>query len=167
MPQPFRLAVQKKLTEAFETIGAAVGYDTEMAGRVYRGRSIFGEETQTPFISILEDAIPEDVEHDSSARSGATTYALMVQGFVDDDSDHPTDAAHVLMAHVKTVLSEANDGRDSAEGIFQLGRKAPMIDRIEFGSGTVRPPDGQISASAYFWLTVTMTLVEDHRAQFV
>jgi hypothetical protein len=43
------------------------------------------------------------------------------------------------------------------DGIFGLGN---FVIGMRIGSGVVRPPD-EISAKAYFWLTITLDMVED------
>jgi hypothetical protein len=156
MPDPFRLKVLKALTAALEEISVAGGYQTDLAGRVYRGRIIFGERDPIPMVSILEVPLPLDQlvsPRDSKDLAGG--WDLMIQGFVEDDFRNPTDPAHVLMADVKRRLAQekrrVNDG--TAFGMRE-------ISNIRIGPGVVRPPD-EVSAKAYFWLSLVIDMVED------
>jgi hypothetical protein len=129
--------------------------------QVYRGRTIFGENDPLPLISILEVPIPLDqtpAPANSEFSSGG--WELMIQGFIEDDPEHPTDPAHYFMADVKKRLAiERRKALEmvAADGILGLGNH---ITGIRIGAGVVRPPD-EISAKAYFWLTITLDMVED------
>lgn len=163
MPDSTRLLVQKRLTALFETIEYTDFDSTEfdMAGRVYRGRTIFGSESLVPMISILEAPIPNDST--PSPRGGTASqqnWELVVQGFVRDDRQNPTDPAHMLMAEVKRILAlerKKQNWDKPEQGILQLGR---TIDDIVIGSGVVRPSD-ELSSKAFFWLVLTVKMVED------
>lgn len=158
---PLRLRILGALTEALKEINTANGYATELNERVYRGRVIFGETDDIPMLSVLEVPIPLDQlppPADSEFSSGG--WELMIQGFVEDDEENPTDPAHVLMADVKKRL--AKEKRKALEmepekGIFGLGN---FVIGLRIGSGVVRPPD-EISAKAYFWLVISLDMVED------
>jgi len=166
-PDPFRLRVQKAFTAALEQITVANGFRTDIgAGAVFRGRTFFGESDPIPMISMLEEPIAP--ENDLSPRSGVAEtgdYVLMVQGFVKDDPDNPTDPAHVLLADVKRRLVElkADDRRD--DRVFRFGPKANTVVAVSWDGGVVRPAD-EVSAVAYFWLRVTFELAEDHTNPF-
>ncbi len=158
---PFRLEVQKRLSAILAEIDGTNGYIVDLAGNVFRGRSVFGDETPLPSVSILEAPIPLDQLSppvDSPASSGG--WELVLQGWVKDDKANPTDPAHILMADVKRRLAiekkKANADRDE-DGILGLGR---TVTKMTIGPGVVRPPD-EISAKAYFWLSLTLDIVED------
>ncbi len=168
--EPLRLRVLKALTMALSEITPDNGYHTDVRftdpegvvkPAVYRGRMVFGENDPLPILSILEAPIPLDqtpVPRDSEFSSGG--WELMVQGFVKDDSENPTDPAHFFMADVKKRLAlerrKANAMKNEL-GILGLGN---FITQLRIGTGVVRPPD-EISATAYFWLTITLDMVED------
>lgn len=177
MPQidnPLRLEIHKRLTALLESMSTDAGYkidlgsateaafEGDMSGRVFRGRTVFGDKDPLPMLSLLEVPIPLDqlgAPLDSGLSSGG--WELMVQGFLRDDRENPTDPGHVLMADVKQCLAleskKANYiGRDD-QGILGLGRQ---VSKMVIGPGVVRPPD-EISAKAYFWLTITLDLAED------
>ncbi len=165
MNEPFRLRVQKRLTARLEEICTTLE-TIQMEGRVFRGRVTFGDDDPLPMLSLLEEPIPEDQEDAPPGGSAsAGSYRLVLQGFVDDDPVHPTDPAHFLMADCKAKLAEIKAEERERTRVFSFGAKAPTVERIEFGAGVVRPPD-ELSAKAYFWLTIDLGLVEDHDAPY-
>jgi hypothetical protein len=146
----------KALTAALEEITTANGYQHDMTGRVYRGRVIFGERDPIPMLSILEVPLPlQQIVSPRDATVSAGGWDLMVQGFVEDDSKNPTDPAHRLLADVKKRL--VAEKRRVTEGQV-LG--LTEISNMRIGPGVVRPPD-EVSAKAYFWLSLVLEMVED------
>lgn len=156
---PFRLRVLKALTDSLKQITPANGYQHDLSAGVFRGRELFGENDPIPMVSILEAV--DEFDQSMSPRGGEGSsgpWPLLIQGFVDDDLENPTDPAHHLMAEVKRQLVvERQRARDYRDGILGL---AGQVDALNFSAGVVRPPDG-ISGKAYFWLRVDLTLVED------
>lgn len=155
--EPFRLRVLKALTEALEGINPDNGYQHDLRGSVYRGRDLFTEDDQVPMVSILE--APKDLAQIPAPVGGSVNtggWELLVQGFVEDDFVNPTDPAHYLMAEVKKCLT-AERIREKQYNILGMGGK---ITEITLSPGVVRPPD-EVSGKAYFWLRVTLTLVEN------
>ena len=161
LENPIRLEVHKRMTELLKQISPDNGYATELNGQVYRGRLVFGSETPLPALAILEVPIPLD-QAPAPSNSPTTTgpWELMVQGWVEDDRENPTDPAHPLMADVKRCLIAERKKMDwdkPEDGIFGLGRN---VTDMYIGAGVVRPPE-EVSAKAYFWLTITLDLVEN------
>lgn len=152
---PLRLRVLRALTDTIKTVTPANGYTHDLSSAVFRGRAVFGETDPVPMVSILED--PQQPPSDNTRGSAVSSeWNLIVQGFAEDDFEHPTDPAHFLMAEVKKALAlERNRG--DGYNIFALNDR---VERMSIGAGVVRPPD-EISAKAYFWLTLTVHLVED------
>jgi len=164
LSNPLRLEIHKRLTAVLEEITVANGYAVDLEGKVFRGRAIYGESDPLPMVSILEVPIPIDqrpAPGDSTYGSGG--WELMVQGFAADDRDNPTDPAHIMLADVKKRLATERKKlswgptQGSTAGILGLGR---TITNFAIGPGVVRPPD-EISAKAYFWLTIELELAED------
>lgn len=159
MADPFRLRVLKALSTALEEINPDNGYSFDMRGKVFRGRDMFGDHDPIPMLCILE-SVEQTTPLESSQPTGAgeikSYWDLQVQGFVDDDFDHPTDPAHFLMAEVKKRLVQERI-RDRQYNIFGLGGR---VTELKFSPGIVRPAD-ELSGKAYFWLRVTLTLVEN------
>ena len=161
MPDPTRLDIHKRLTALLETITTANGFQHDMAGKVFRGRGVYGDETPLPMLSILEAPIPDE----PPAQPGSGTeqkirQQLVIQGFVEDDRINPTDPAQVLLAETKSVLAVERskvDWNKPEDGILGLGR---TVTDLYIGAGVVRPAD-EISDKAYFWLNLTLEFVED------
>lgn len=158
---PIRLEVLKRMTAALEEITPANGYVHNLAQRVFRGRGVYGDETPLPALSILEAPIPLDqLPSAKDNQNLAGQWELVVQGWVEDDRRNPTDPAQVLLADVKKRLAierKKVDWDQPEQGIFGLGRS---VTALYIGAGVVRPPE-EISAKAYFWLTITLDMAED------
>lgn len=174
MSDPFRLRAHKAIQAAIEEINPANGYVSDLTGAVFRGRLFYGDTDPLPMVSILEP--PQEMpRNDAPALTPVADgeWQLVVQGFVMDDRQNPTDPAHVLMAEVKKRLSEETKRRSdmpAARGPnpFFLGRASSARNHIEsfkIGPGVVRPPD-DISNKAYFWLTLNLKIVEDNSDPF-
>lgn len=164
--KPFRLRVQETLTAELESISVAAGYSGDLAGRVFRGRNMFGEDDPLPMIAILETPeMPDTPVTPAGASAGRTTYKLIIQGFAEDDKANPTDPAQYILADVKRKLVELRKQVGSSNGLLGFGLKGSIVENIKIGTGVVRPPD-ELSANAYFWLSVELDLVEDHANPF-
>lgn len=176
---PFPLVVLRTLTAALKTIRPANGYIFDMAdfdrgdgvmqSRVFRGRAWFGANDPIPMISALEGASPADevVDMPTDCPVGMYDWPLLIQGFVDDDPENPTDPARLLLADIrKLLIREAT--RKSGRQLDPLGLGFPgvpnvnKIDAVRVGFGTAQPAD-DISAKAYCWVPMTIRVV-DHAA---
>lgn len=157
MSDPFRLRVLKALSAALEEINPDNGYSFDMRNNVFRGRDMFGDSDPVPMISILE-AIDEKAQIPSPEGGHQSTgpWELLIQGFLDDDLRHPTDPAHALLAEVKKRLVQERV-RERQRNILGMGGK---VTELRLSHGVVRPPD-EDSAKAYFWLRLTLVLVEN------
>ena len=157
MSDPFRLRVLKALSTHLEGISPANGYTHDLTGKVFRGRDVFGENDPVPMVCILE-AVEEKAQvlPPQSAPQSSGPWELQIQGFVEDDYLNPTDPAHRLMAEVKKRLVEERT-RDRQHDIFGMGGK---VTELRISHGVVRPAD-EISGKAYFWLRLTLGLVEN------
>lgn len=163
LTRPARLETLVRMAELLaDTINGTDGYAFDIERRVYRGRLFFGDETPLPCLSILEAPIPLDQipsAKDNEVLAGP--WELVIQGWVKDDRENPTDPAHVLMADVKRCLAteraRGTHWREPEDGLFGLGR---VVTALYIGPGVVRPPE-EISSRAYFWLTITLDMAED------
>lgn len=164
MPVPLRLRVLKELTASLAQVvhvytpeNGLANDPIPMTGKVFRGRLVFGEDDPLPMFSILEAPLPVDQIPTRGDNTGSTgVWELLIQGFVEEDHENPTDPAHYLLAECKARLA-FEKARNRDFDILGLGKH--VLD-IEIGPGVVRPPD-EISAKAYFWLNVSLTLSED------
>lgn len=157
MADSFRLRILKALTAALEEIDGTNGYTYNLSGKVFRGRDTFGNNDPIPMISILE-AIEEKAQlpMPQTAGTNAGPWELLIQGFVEDDMLNPSDPAHNLMAEVKRRLIQERV-RDRQYNILGMGGK---VSDLKISHGVVRPPD-EVSAKAYFWLRLTLVVVEN------
>lgn len=169
MADPFRLRVLKALTDHLKTITPANGYVSDLSdftagdgypsARVFRGRDSFGESDELPFVSILEDFRPDDQKLGGpGATGGAGEWRLLIQGFVKDDPLNPTDPAYVMAADVMKALAVA---RKQKHDILGLGNATPCIHTLNFKQPVVRPADGEVSATSFFFVTLTLGLAEN------
>ncbi|MFC3724403.1 hypothetical protein [Neoaquamicrobium sediminum] len=135
-----------------------VAYDGgTMAGKSFRGRMLYSDDDPLPMLSVLEPPIPLDVLFSKGDNPNSTgMWELLVQGFVKDDPENPTDPAHHLMATTKARLVQEKR-RDRGMNIFGMGGR---VVEMFIGQGSVRPAD-DVSHRAFFWLTLTLRLVEN------
>lgn len=154
---PFRLRVLKRITEALEGITPVNGFVNDLSGAVFRGRDTFDHHDPLPMVSILESIVEKPVLQAPPAGGMVKTdWELLVQGWTEDDPRNPTDPGQVLLAEVKRRLMEE---RRVNEGYDILGMGGKITD-IKFSTGVVRPAD-EVSAKAYFWLKVELSMVEN------
>ena len=166
MSDPVKLQILKAMTSSLQEITCANGFEFDLATSVFRGRLVYGDNDPIPMVSILEAPIPMDkVATSDATTTDAGGWELLVQGFVKDDRENPTDPAHMLMADVKKQLvleKRKSAGQFSTTGPFGLGK---FITSMYIGQGVVRPPEDHVSAKAYFWLGVRLAIVEDLAGQ--
>lgn len=157
MADPFRLKVLKALTTVLQGITPANGYEHDMSKSVFRGRIKYGKNDPLPMISILEAPIPLEVIRTAREyEMSSGPWELLIQGFIDDDLDNPSDPAHHLMAEVKAVLVK-NKRADRGNNILGMGGR---VVEMTIGQGSVRPSD-EASDKGFFWLTLTIRIVEN------
>jgi len=154
---PFRLRVLQAMTEHLKKITVANGYNFDLAEGVFRGRMMYGENDPIPLVSVLEAPLPD--EPDVTPASGPTwkgPWRLLIQGWVDDDRENPTDPAHYLLADVKKSLAEAR--KDMIKGrIFGF----PQVTNLIIGACVVRPAEEHVNEYANFLLSVTLEIAEN------
>lgn len=159
MTAPFRLRVLQALTAALNDINPDNGYASDLRQKVFRGRLIFGHDDPLPMVAILE-AIEQEQARIADMPSGTgmvkRPFELMIQGFVDDDPDNPCDPAYYLKAEVEKRLVQERI-RERQRNILGMGGR---VTDLKLSPGVVRPPD-DVSGKAYFWLRMTLEIVED------
>ena len=181
---PFRLRVKKAICAALKTITPANGYKSDLSdfeaedgvtvSRVYRGRDEFGFNDPRPMVSVLEHPRALDpLLTTDGAPASVGQWELLIQGFVQDDPLNPTDPADTLAADVIVCLVEQGRRKLPAsnmpDNILGMGNVMPCIkpgNGLRVGKPVVRPPDGEISDVAMFYLTLTLDLVEDTTKPF-
>lgn len=178
MSDPFRLRVQKAIAAAIGEIAVADGYALDLADKVFRGRLIFGDNDPVPMISIIEPPLPNEMRPSPLASTVEDGWwDIIVQGFVKDDRDNPTDPAHVAMADVKRRLAQELKRMGPGSAMRQKdpfgvsfnadgSTRKNIIEQFKIGAGVVRPPEEAVSSKAYFWLTLKLKIVEDNLDPF-
>lgn len=166
---PFRLRVLKAICNQIKTVKPANGFANDLsdfvdavgrpAERVFRGRTVYGDNDPLPMVAVLED--PRTLEaNNGSANSQAAVneFKILIQGFVTDDKLHPLDPAYRLSAEVITALVA---GKKERFDILGTGSRAPCVTSLQIGQPVHRPPDDEVSAVSYFLIGVTLTLAEN------
>lgn len=160
---PRRLHVLRTLTDHLRTITPDNGYQHDLSEAVFRGRQQFGSGDPIPMVSILQS--PRNEPPLQSPGQGTVQHGpldLLLQGFVADDHEHPTDPAELLLADVKLALGELRDRIAKAPRMHWEG-----IEDLEFDQGICRPPDAEISSLAFFWLSVRLSFTDNARDPYV
>ncbi len=153
----FRLRTLKALTRAIERVHPGNGYHYDLRAKVFRGRGRFGDTDPIPMVSILEAPIPQEVRAVRGENPHSVgPWELLIQGWAEDDEKNPTDPLHGLMAEVKSVLVKE---KRLGGGHNMLGMDGRVMEML-VGQGTVRPTDEPMG-EAFFWLSLTLTVVED------
>lgn len=166
MTDPFRLRVLKKLTTIIENSSDSNSNPNavDLAGHVYRGRSIFGAGDEVPMVAILETPTPIDqVVPPETAASTSGLWDLFIQGIVGDDADNPLDPAYHMSAQVIAAIAEERRRPatvQNASGKTAFLFEEPRVLDILIGAPVHRPPD-ELSANAYWWVTLTLRTAED------
>lgn len=137
------------------------GYDDPI--KVVRGKTKMGQENTLPFLSVLEAPKPLDTRPAGEGLTREEDWVLLVQGFVKDDKDNPTDPAYDLLAAVEARLARLiqinqSNGDPSYPEAYLLER---IISGLIIGQGIVRPGDGQVSDNAFFFLPLTVKYVKN------
>ena len=163
---PFRLAVIKRLCELIETTDGPDhnGAPFDLTGKVYRGRTEFGTETQLPAVSVLESPNPDLGIFGGGKEALSENWTLLIQGWALDDKSNPSDPAYYLAAAVQqkialTSLTKSDgSGRPVASQWYNLGSLDVMV---EVGPSVVRPFDSKTSSRAFFYLPVRVSIARN------
>ena len=162
MADSYRLVALKRLTDHLKGITKLAGYDYDLAGAVFRGRTLFGEGDPIPMISILESPRSDAglFAGDNAARK--EDWSLLIQGWAHDDPVNPTDPAYGLMDAVEQRLSRlisvsGATGNPDYPDEYLLGRSVADVTVLP---GVVRPPMEQVSSKAFFYLPIRLSLVK-------
>lgn len=167
-----RLLILKRLTAHLEPATWEYNGTQILTGKVFRGRTTFGDEVMDPFLALIEkpkqllgDVAGEDkvIRHDH--------WDLLIQGFAQDDKKHPLDPAYEMLAAVEVRMARLLQQKTSGGGpVFPdehlLGLKG-IVTSIEFTIPIVRPPDNDVSDTAYFYMPVSIGLKTDMAVPFI
>ncbi len=169
-----KLAILKKLTEHLQPIefDSYNGKHYSMEDAVFRGRTVFGDEVHEPFVTILEKPrqLLGPVAGDSkTVRDDA--WDLLVQGFAADDKKNPLDPGYELLAYVeermsRLLLQKTNGGGPVYPEEHLLGMKG-IVTSISFIIPIVRPPEVDVSDTAFFYMPLSIGVKTDMAKPFI
>lgn len=173
-PRSKKLAAMVALTGLLETMTRANGYEYDLAPvrddsgklfpRIYRGRTVFGDDDPVPCLSILEGPLPDENPRYADDNNGVRTeqWVLFLQGWAETNKDNPTDPCYAMMAcvqrHISRVVQKRQSGLPSYPDVYMLGG---AVVSFTIGPGVVRPPQDGVSSRAFFYLPVVLGLPVD------
>lgn len=165
----YRLKVLKALTVHLQGITRANGYFYDLAPvgkdkKVWRGRTSFGDETALPMLSILESPRSDVGQYADAGSERSEFWNLMVQGWVKDDVENPTDPAYGLMdaveRHLLRIIATGKNGQPVYPNEYRLGG---LISDLVVPPGVVRPPQEGVSSKAFFYLPIRVGIVRPNQ----
>lgn len=150
-----QLRILKGLTTHLEGITPANGYEFDLTGRVYRGVTRFGADRPLPFVSILESLRPDPQPQEAGAErmTREDGWELLVQGWVDEDQNFPTDLLYQLKASVEKRTAEIVQ---EASPVYRLDK---LITSLRIGPGVVRAATPQPGGAEAFYLPLLVRYV--------
>lgn len=155
---PTRLLVLQTLQAHLQALPTVNDLSVDMTQRVLRGRIIIGADTKpAPYLLSLVEAPAPDT---GSMFSGdyhdmrRDWWPLLLQGVALDDKTSSTDDGYHLAAAVEAHLAQIvqtrrDNGEPAHPDVFMLGG---LINELEIGRATVRPPEAGVSAYTFFIL---------------
>lgn len=164
-----QLAVLKRLTAHLEGTEVDGG---DLTGRVFRGRTTLGTNIKYPALAMLEPPAPLQNPGDTAAEHGikrSEGWRIALQGFAEDDPVNPSDPAYELKAKVEERLSqiillEEESGDPVFPNAYLLGR---LINGLVIGQGIVRPPEANVSATAFFYMPLLVKIATNVSKPYV
>lgn len=162
-----KLRLLKKLTKHLEGITPEWHPDCplDMTDKVYRGRTVFGEEVPNPFIAILEAPRQINPNGGGSAKlMQDEDWTLLIQGFAEDNPTHPTDPAYEFLAWVQMrmarITTEKKSGARGGEYPDEW-RLGGLVAEVRYQIPIVRPGNDDVSGTAYFYMPISVGTVTD------
>jgi hypothetical protein len=167
---PYRLRVLQKLTKHLEGINPLNGYQFNLSEAVFRGRSLFGDESPKTMVSIIENPRPDYGTFVGNDQGRLEGWVLLLQGTTEQDNgEHPLDRLYYLAADVENrlaaIVAEKADGsgRPAFPEVYMLGRDkdtgSTLITGLEIGPPVVRPPT-EATQRASFYMALRVGLAE-------
>lgn len=156
---PTRLLILQRLTALIEATTTELPLPAvDLTDKVFRGRSLTGQEVERPAVSILESPRPESAIWAGDWNVQRSSWTILLQGLVEDDKENPADAAYYLAAAVEAQLSKVGaintaTGNPRYPEHYLLGN---LITSIEIAPAVVRPPEKDVSSTAFFFLPLRL-----------
>jgi hypothetical protein len=165
-----QFVIMQRLTVLLEGITPANGYDYDLTGHVYRGKSVFGANETPPFISILESLRPDPapLEAGSEKLVREEDWEILIQGWAKTSELFPTDDLYNLKGAIEHRLARvvAVDGQGSPvfPDDYRLGRlvsssRGGLITGARIGPGVVRAATPQTGGVAALYLPVIIRYI--------
>lgn len=155
-----RLNILIALTNHLKTLTPDLGYTNDLSESVFRGRTLFGANiTNRPLVSIIEAPRPDFSVYTGEGQDfRRDVWTLLIQGLAEDDALNPTDPAYHLAYEVEQHLFRlievrSQTGAPRYPDIHLLGG---LITSMEVAAPVVRPPEQNVSTSAFFFLPVRL-----------
>lgn len=151
--------------------GEQVPYGYDLRGKVFRGRTVFGDEVKVPFLAILE--APRQIDPNGGGEAALVQnegWTILIQGFATDDAKHPSDPAYTLLAYVQERLSRITQEQPSGGrgGAFPLSwRLGGLATEVRYQIPIVRPGKDDVSDTAYFYMPISLGVITDLTKPFV
>ncbi len=173
MADSYRLTVLKRLTALLEeTIptpypGIAPEPPANLAGCVFRGRSVFGESDPKWMLSILESPRPGPGFFAEDGSRRRELWTLLIQGWCPEDKQNPSDPVYGFADDVERMLervvaSSRETGKPKYPRYYMLGNAIDgngcLITSFEVGPPTVRPPTDGVSSKCFFYIPAQVGL---------
>lgn len=163
-----QLVILKRITAMLEELTLPGSDTTTFAGRVYRGRTVLGGESPPPAFSLLESPKPDliPVVGGENKINQSTLWTLLLQGFTVDQKTHPTDLAYAMKGLAEQRLSAIIELDKRGNPVSPADYLIPhngvkLITGLAIGPGVVRPPEANISPTAFFYLPLVVNLTLD------
>lgn len=167
MADSYRLDVLKRLTALLEATVVTPypnldpALPATLAGCVFRGRSIIGDEEKDKpaIVSILENPKHPFSLYAGSGEARSSEWQLMVQGACTNDRRNPSDPVYSMADDVEkrfdrinqlTVMSYPKYPED-----YMLGGQ---ITQFEWSDPVIRPPTEGISRRCFFYFILRVGL---------
>lgn len=174
LPDTKQLVILKNITAHLEglTFDAEFPYDQfegdntmvtcELTGRVFRGRTVFGDDMGAlPFISILEGKKPDNLPPEAgyAKTDRLEDWHLLIQGWMDDDPASPLDNLYRFKGAVEQRLAmlvavDKQWDRPIYPDVYLAGG---LCSEIRIGPGIVRPVTPGVGGTEAFYLPVIVT----------
>lgn len=161
---PLRLKIMKRLRDHLSQISIIDGYNNDLAGKVFYNRILLGEDVRgnAPAVSVVEAPRPDIAVYAAENSTWSRNYlTLLIQGTtLDDKTENTADDAHYLCNDVERSLLRLIDvnpstGRPKYPDEYLLGG---IIAGVEIAPPVVRPPEAQVSSTAFFFLAVRLEI---------
>lgn len=157
-----QLVIMQRITTLIEGITPANGYDYDLTGRVFRGKSVFGASEPLPFISILESLRPDPqpMEAGDEKMLREEEWELLIQGWAITSQSHPTDALYGLKGALEhrlaRIVAKDGNGNPTFPDDYRLGR---IVTAARIGPGVVRAATPQTGGTEALYLPLRLRYV--------